>query len=312
MDSPISTSLVKQEIGEKPQTWADLEKSMGEKSKKYGQDSEAYIEAFENVRDELARYLKKVDEYTIPNLGNLAEHFLQDIVDFDRYLDNKPKQEYRDFLKSVYSPNDIELTVVNFNYTSTVEKMMKFKNERAMPPKKVSFHKIFHVHQDLNTGILMGVNDALQISNESYRNMFDIRSLIIKPFINEMFAASNDELSKKVIDNSQVIIIFGISFGETDEMWWNWIKSSTYGNNKRIIYCPYDNEGIMPMHETNVIRKIHHAKLKLAQRLGGNNQLVINDLYNKIYPIRNNHMFEFGLTSKLRYELQRDIINGII
>ena len=32
VDSPRSTYLIKQGIGEKPQTWADLEKSLGENS----------------------------------------------------------------------------------------------------------------------------------------------------------------------------------------------------------------------------------------------------------------------------------------
>lgn len=79
VDSPKSTNLIKQGIGEKPQTWADLEKSLGEISKQYGQDSDAYIEAFENVRDELAKYLTAVDEYEI--LGMEKWQFI-----FARYI----------------------------------------------------------------------------------------------------------------------------------------------------------------------------------------------------------------------------------
>lgn len=312
VDSPKSTNLIKQEIGEKPRNWADLEKSLGEISKKYLQDSDAYIEAFENIRDELAKYLGEVDKFVFPNLDNLSEHFLQDILDIDRYLDNKPKQEYRDFLSVVNSPNDIDLNVINFNYTSTVEKMMTLHNERAMPPKKVTFHEVIHVHQDLNTGILMGVNDVSQIANEGYGNEFDIRSMMVKPFINEMFAAGNDYRAKDVIRNSNVVILFGTSFGETDEVWWKWIMSYIFGNNKRIIYCPYESEEVKLTHETNVIRKIHYFKKKLAQRLGGNNQEVVNDLYDKIYPIRNNHLFEYGFTSKHRDIARLNIIKKLI
>lgn len=312
VDSPKSTTLIKQEIGEKPRNWSDLEKSMGEISKKYQQDSDAYIQAFENVRDELATYLEEVDKIEIPNLDNLAEHFLQDMLDIDRYLDNKPKQEYRDFLKGINYHNDIELNVINFNYTSTVEIMMALHNERAMPPKKVTFHEVIHVHQDLNTGILMGVNDVSQIANEGYGNEFDIRSMMVKPFINEMFAAGNDNQAKNVIINSNVIILFGTSFGETDEDWWKWIMTNIYGSNKRIIYCPYENDSVRPTHETNVIRKIHYSKIKLAQRLGGNSLQVVNDLYSKIYPIRNNHLFEFGFTSKHRDIARLNIIKKLI
>lgn len=312
VDSPKSTTLIKQEIGEKPRNWADLEKSLGEISKKYLQDSDAYIEAFENVRDELAKYLREVDKFVIPNLDNLAEHLLQDILDIDRYLDNKPKQEYRDFLKIINSPNDVELNVINFNYTSTVEKMMTLRNERVMPPKKVTFREVFHVHQDLNTGILMGVNDESQIANESYGNDFDIRAMMVKPFINEMYAAGNDKKAFRKLEHSDVIIIFGISFGETDEIWWNGLRNATFNKNTCILYSPYENASILPLHETNVIRKIHYFKDFLAKRLSGGNLAIAQNLYNRIYPIRNNHLFEFRFSQQQRNEVRKEIIERLV
>lgn len=312
IDSPKSTNLIKQEIGEKPRNWADLEKSLGEISKKYLQDSDAYIEAFENVRDELAKYLGEVDKYLIPNLNNLVGQFLQDILDIDRYLDNKPKQEYRDFLKVINSPNDIELNVINFNYTSTVEKMMALKNERVMPPKKLNFHEVIHVHQDLNTGILMGVNDVSQITNDGYGNNFDIRAMMVKPFINEMFAAGNDKKAFGKLVGSDVIIIFGTSFGETDEIWWNGLSNATYNKNTCILYSPYENESIMPLHETNIIRKIHYFKDSLAKRLSGGNLAIAQSLYNRIFPIRNNHLFEFGISQQQRNEVRKGIIDRLV
>ena len=312
VDSPKSTTLIKQEIGERPQNWADLEKSLGEIAKEYLQNSESYIEAFENVRDELAKYLGEVDKIVIPNLENLTEHFLQDILDVDRYLDNKPKQEYRNFLRGINSPNDIELNVINFNYTSTIEKMMGLKKECAMPPKKLTFHEVIHVHQNLNTGILMGVNDVSQIANEGYGNDFDIRSMMVKPFINEMFAAGNDIKAFKKIEDSDVIIIFGTSFGETDEIWWDELRYATYNKKTCIIYSPYENESCMPLHETNIIRKIHYYKDSLAKRLSNGNHAIAQDLYNRVFPIRNNHLFEFGISQQQRNKARKEIIERLV
>lgn len=296
VDSPKSTYLIKQGIGEKPQTWADLEKSLGEISKQYGQDSDAYIEAFENVRDELAKYLTAVDEYEILGMEKMAVHFLRDILDIGRFLDNKPKQEYRDFLKGLNSIDDVELTVVNFNYTTTIEKLMNVKNEYAMPPKKVTFHEVIHVHQNLDTGILMGVNDVSQISNEAYAKEFAVRARIVKPFINEMFAAGNDHRCHDAISNADVVILFGTSFGETDELWWECLKNVVFNRNVRIVYAPYEKEAAKHLHESNVILKNHYFKKTLAKRLSRGNPMVAQDLYGRIYPIRNNHLFEFGYT----------------
>lgn len=312
VDSPKTTSLIKQEINDKPQTWADLEKSLGEISKEYLQDSEAYIEAFENVRDELTRYLVEVDKYEIPNLDKWATCFLRDILDIDRYLDNKPKQEYRQFLLGVHAPTDINLTVVNFNYTSTIEKLIAILKELAMPSKKITLHEIIHVHQDLNTGILMGVNDVSQISNEAYGKMFDIRARMVKPFINEMFAAGNDQMTHDAIAGADVFVLFGTSFGETDEMWWDYLRNATYTNNVRIIYAPYESEPAMPLHESNVILKIHNIKMKLANRLAAGDEKIAQDLYYRIYPIRNNHLFEFGFTTKNRNIARLKILSKLM
>lgn len=312
VDTPKTTSLIKQGISDKPQTWADLEKSMGEISKDYLQDSDAYIEAFENARDELTKYLKEVERYKISNLNELASHFLRDILEIDSFLDNKPKQEYRQFLSGVNSCNDVNLSVINFNYTSTVEKMMAIKKEFSIPPKKLELHEVIHVHQNLETGILMGVNDETQIVNEAYGKDFDIRSMMVKPFINEMFAAGNDQKSYNAICNADIIVLFGTSFGETDEKWWNTVRIATYNRNTRIIYCPHEKNWVVPLHETSIIRKIHYFKLDLAKRLSKGNPSHVQDLYSKIYPIRNNHLFDFGFTQGHREEALKKIIDNLL
>lgn len=311
VDSPKTTRPIKQGIENNPETWADLEKNLGEISKEYMQDSDAYIEAFENVRDELTKYLIVVDEYEIPNIDKLATHFLRDILEVDRFLDNMPKQEYRQFLPSLNSPNDIELTVVNFNYTSTVEKLMAIQNEFAMPPKKLTFHEVIHVHQDLNMGILMGVDNKSQIANEAYAGMYAVRARIVKPFINEMFAAENDLRCHDAISNANLIILFGTSFGETDDMWWECLKNATYNRNVRIICSPYEHESAKPLHESDIILKIHDFKVALAKRLARGNPVVEQDLYGRIYPIRNNHLFNFGFSQRNREKARYEIISRI-
>ena len=188
---------------------------------------------------------------------------------------------------------------------------MNAQKELAMPPKKVTFREVIHVHQDLNTGILMGVDNGTQIANEAFAKMYGIRARMIKPFINEMFAAGNDQRCYDAISNANVIILFGTSFGETDEMWWNCLKNVTYNHDTRIIYSPYENEWAKQLHESNVILKIHNFKETLAKRLSEGNPVVTQDLYGRIYPIRNNHLFEFGFTSQNREKVRRNIIRSI-
>lgn len=229
---------------------------MGEVSAEYFQDSKVYVEAYENVRDQLATYLKEVDKIVIPNLDNHAIRFFTDILKIGTYLDNKPKREYRNFLLSL-DTSEINLSIVNFNYTSTIEKMMNLHDSYEKDKQKIVFKQIEHVHQNLDNGILMGVNDISQIKNEQFRKLFDVRSLMVKPFINQEFAADNDTRSFAAIENADVIILFGTSLGVTDQIWWNFIRANVFSKNKRIIYCPHEKGDNAPLNATDLIRKNH-------------------------------------------------------
>lgn len=183
-DSPISgVDFIKDQIKNEPKTWADLEKALGDITAEYSDKVSEFDTVFSNVRNELENYLKAIDEYDIPKFNIFATRFLHDVLEVDRYLDNKPKREHGKFVNSLHA-NNVVLNVVNFNYTSTVEKIKNASSSLSFEQRKNQFGNIVHVHQDLNTGTIMGVNDKSQIPNEVFRKSFDISSMMVKPFIN--------------------------------------------------------------------------------------------------------------------------------
>ena len=311
VDSPIQADFIKQKIKDEPKTWADLEKALGDVTAEYSDKVSVFDAAFSNVRDALAKYLEAVDTYAFPGLNANAFRFLQNVLEIDRFLDNKPKREYREFIKEL-DYNDIVLNVINFNYTSVVEKLKEVVSSAQVPNKKVVLNDIIHVHQTLDAGIIMGVNDESQIANETFRKSFDIQSVMIKPFINEEFAAGNDAKCVQLIANSDIIILYGTSLGQTDQVWWNVLANNVLARRQRIVYCPYESGAVQPMHETNVIRKIRYFKGYLAKTLVSDNVSLQAELMDKIYPIRNNHMFNFGFTQKDRDAVRREVIHKLI
>lgn len=114
--------FIKDQIKNEPKTWADLEKALGDITAEYSDKVSEFDTAFSNVRNELENYLKAIDEYDIPKFNIFATRILHDVLEVDRYLDNKPKREYGKFVNSLHD-NNVVLNVVNFNYTSTVEKI---------------------------------------------------------------------------------------------------------------------------------------------------------------------------------------------
>lgn len=311
LDSSVKgVDFIKEKIKDEPKTWADLEKALGDITAEYSDKVSEFDAVFSNVRDALAKYLKAVDDYNFPRLNANAFRFLQNVLDIDKFLDNKPKREYLEFIKEL--DNNIVLNVINFNYTSVVEKLKDYVASAQVPNKKITLNDIVHVHQTLDAGIIMGVNDDSQIANKDFRESFDIQSAMIKPFINEEFAAGNDEKCVTLISNSDVIVLFGTSLGQTDRLWWDILANDVYARRQRIIYCPYESQSMQPSHETNVIRKIRYFKASLAKSLAGDNVGMQKELMAKIYPIRNNHMFNFGFTQKDRDVVRREVIRNLL
>lgn len=311
-DSPIKgVDFIKDRIKNEPKTWADLEKALGDITAEYSDKVSEFDAVFSNVRNELEYYLKAIDEYDIPKFDIWASRFLCDVLEVDRYLDNKPKREYREFVRSL-SANNVVLNVVNFNYTSTIEKIKSANSSLSFEQKKIQFGNIVHVHQDLNAGIIMGVNDKSQIANEAFRKSFDIQSMMIKPFINEEFAAGNDEKCVEMINASDIIILFGSSFGDTDRKWWDVIARSVNDRGQRVIYCPYEVEAMRPLHETDIIRKVRYFKDSLAKMLVPDLPTMQQNIMAKIYPVRNNHMFNFGFTQKDRDRVRSEVVSQIL
>lgn len=312
VDSPVSgADFIKQKIKDAPENWSDLEKSLGDITAEYSDNVIEFDAVFENVRNELEKYLKAVDVYEIPKLNILASRFLRDILEVDRYLDNKPKREYREFVKSL-NVKDVVLNVVNFNYTSTIEKIKDLSSSLNFEQKKIQFGNMVHVHQDMNTGIIMGVNDKSQIGNEAFRKSFDIQSMMVKPFINEEFAAGNDEKCIELINCADAIILFGTSFGDTDRKWWDIVAHSVNNRSQRVVYCPFEAAVAQPLHETDIIRKIRNFKVSLAKKLAPDQPTMQQNLIARIYPVRNNSLFNFGFGRKERLEARSEIIHKLL
>ena len=88
-----------------------------------------------------------------------------------------------------------------------------------------------------NTPIL-GVNDISQIANEKFRTEQEIVDLMVKGESDKKIDQGWREKACQIINNSDVIGIFGMSVGDTDRFWWEQLMkwfSEDY-NHQLIVY----------------------------------------------------------------------------
>ena len=84
--------------------------------------------------------------------------------------------------------------------------------------------------------MFLGVNDESQINSEIFSPTEKMS--LIKPTANDGFRENTNKKVENIINKSNIIVIYGMSLGETDKKWWvylgEWLKEDQ--NNRLIIY----------------------------------------------------------------------------
>lgn len=89
----------------------------------------------------------------------------------------------------------------------------------------------------------MGVDDETQILNPSFSNDENVWDYLLKPQSNYEIGTLIDTRLEKTIQESNLIVAMGLSFGETDTKWWEAIGSRLRAGGKiRIILFVHIND----------------------------------------------------------------------
>lgn len=67
--------------------------------------------------------------------------------------------------------------------------------------------------------MIVGVNDYTQIKNENMRTTKVIEN-IVKPTMNMNAETLRENDCEKIISEANIVVIYGMSIGETDKCWW--------------------------------------------------------------------------------------------
>jgi len=127
----------------------------------------------------------------------------------------------------LYSNEQYIYNFINFNYTYLLDNCVKLVNDSFLQhhasngstvTDKVA--QILHIHGTYDKDMLLGVNDKSQILNESFRGIPKLVNLFVKPQANNFLKTGIDEKCEEIIYKSRILVVFGMSLGETDSKWW--------------------------------------------------------------------------------------------
>ena len=278
----------REERGE--EQWKDLEIALGEFTTAFGDDADGFCDFYEDMNRSLEAYLSQCNRFE--PTPEEVEKFREDLTYPYRYF--KPREEKE--LRTLTVAQAWYIDVISFNYTSSFECLCQdalLVGERYYPEgysgHPVIYQGVKHVHGSLGEGgILLGVDLGGRRIIKKCRQCDDVADLLLKPQANEGRGTLVDEECLSLIAGADVICLFGLSLGPTDQMWWTAIKKRFLDNLEVILlYFHYDPAADSALKFDR--RKERQARQHLINALGlEGNQKEYDD---RIFVAINSDMF---------------------
>lgn len=283
------------------ENWADLELGLGDMLEFISKDkSEEFLDSKGVLEECLTEYLKNQNVlFEIRNLEKATEKFKKNIINFSDEFNDEEKEKYKSTI-STYR-NEINFSFITFNYTDALDRIIEecqkdtnvigyFKDSNS-DTRQMKILKPLHIHGRLDEGMVLGVNDESQISNESLKSDNDFKDYFIKQNVLKESGNLNIEKAKKIIDNSNYVCLFGLSIGDTDSLWWKylleWLQKDL--NNRLVIY--FKENGNVSFSAQQILRKRNECRKKFIKQAQCTKDEIIDKVKRRIIIINNSEIF---------------------
>lgn len=209
--------------------WADFEKKLGEYTSNlevYEENAvEAALDCKEAIDVDLAAFIASEDKRVT---DEFIEANSESVIASLAYWCSALQPLERQRILGCYSTDfELNVSIVTFNYTTLLPRLFHAfgTSDHATPEDSwgVSSIRLIHLvqaHGALGREPICGVNDASQIGSDALSKNEDIASTFVKGEIQKLFGSVDDRRAEDIILGANVLIIFGLSLGETDIRWW--------------------------------------------------------------------------------------------
>lgn len=213
---------LKESIKSDIETWSDLELSLGRYTSSLESSDHVKMIIFDIV-EKLCIYLEKEqDKIDYSKLNRNV--FINDLLNPEKYLSKRDQDELRVWKQRWNNNSKINLHILTFNYTKTIEKILGQEISHVQiglkENKSAILGGIEHIHGFIDERPVLGVNDVDQIGNEEFYQLQEVVEVIVKPIHNQELGHTRDDYCIQLIKNANLVCVFGSSIGETDKKWW--------------------------------------------------------------------------------------------
>ena len=210
--------------------WSNAEMAFGDATV-FFKDSDDYESDFILCKDDfcsaLCDYLKMQNK-RLSNIALSEKQKSKVSVAIGDIIGGLKTDSFRTISKAIRNEN-VEINIVSFNYTDSIDSLTKdIRNVKNV------------------VDMVFGVHDDSQVAfPEMFENNDILRAQIIKEEINHGHENGVEEDVKRIVESSDIIYIYGMSLGETDNRWWQRIMEMMRSKkNAQLIVYDYETPEI--------------------------------------------------------------------
>lgn len=283
--------ILKDEINENKELWSDMEEAFGHLTSKI-EEFEEFEELYFELNEYLQLYLKSEEDKFIPSPNHKA-NFTNDFLFTTKNIEPLDRERFLNHTNTL--PRGREIYVMTLNYTNTLEKLLSINNNATSRNfnNTDTLRDIIHIHGRLNSSIIMGVDNETQIDNINFQTNQDIKDLLIKEESNKAMKEIRHITCKSFIDNANIIILYGVSLGITDERWWKIIgKNLKSRKNLVVIQYLYEPNFIKPTQKQKLGKLERKQRQEIMNRMGLKQEEQTEDIDNRLFFVVNSNIFK--------------------
>ena len=211
--------------------WSDLESLAGKVTANYEVgELDSYCGGFEGLLVELRNHLLVEQErgVEIARDNDFVDEARDTLVHINQRLPPRDSSLLGD-LRGAESR--VVHNFISLNYTKVLDATVESIREKYNPLERRTVRNAYndaigtllHAHGTLDEdgGLVFGLSDAGQIANSALAQNNEFQELWIKEKRNHLFGNNRCEAALQLIKNSNVIVIYGCSLGESDAYLWN-------------------------------------------------------------------------------------------
>ena len=232
------TDMISMAIHDDYQTWSNVESALGEFTANVSQENfEEFLESKCLLDESLSDYLTHInDTYALTLGSDGAAEFRKKILNLSQEFNEADRSTYNSSLSRV--GESIQYCFISFNYTEYLDRIINAAGKIEPFYKRNVSGKVYsddlkapiHVHGILSGNAILGVNDDSQmLAPDDIKRQ--LSALMLKPEINTSLGERRTEHAKELIQSSRYVLVYGMSLGKTDAMWWEllaeWLKGSS-------------------------------------------------------------------------------------